>query len=228
MKTKYILTAVALLLASLSCSKMNDNIDQYLSQGEITYLARPDSVKLFPGRERFLTHFWVRDPRVTEMRIYWSQKKDSVCVAIPDARDKQDPIVFMVDNMAEGDYTLYYVTFDKYGNHSVSDEQYVNVYGDFYQSTLSSRHVKSKSFKNNDLTITWGNSYSLKEYGVRLYYTDTDGVDREMTVEKADMGASTKVSGVNPEKEFSYSTLYLPETTAIDTFFTAKTVIPLP
>ena len=92
MKTKYILIAVAFLLACLSCSKMNDNIDQYLSQGEITYLARPDSVKLFPGRERFLTHFWVRDPRVSEMRIYWSMKKDSLCVPIPETRDKQAPI----------------------------------------------------------------------------------------------------------------------------------------
>ena len=227
MKTKYILIAVAFLLACLSCSKMNDNIDQYLSQGEITYLARPDSVKLFPGRERFLTHFWVRDPRVSEMRIYWSMKKDSLCVPIPETRDKQAPIAVFVENISEGDYTLHYVTYDKYGNHSVSDEHHVNVYGDFFQSTLSSRNVKSKSLKNNDLTITWGNSYSLKEYGVRLYYTDTDGKAHETTVLKDDMGSSTKVSGVDPDKEFSYSTIYLPEPTAIDTFFTAKAIIPL-
>jgi len=229
MKTKYLLIASALLLACLSCSKMNDNIDQYLSQGEITYLARPDSVKLFPGRERFLAHFWVRDPRVSEMRIYWSQKRDSLCVPVPEARDKQDSIAVLVDrNIAEGDYTLYFVSYDKYGNHSVSDEHFVNVYGDFFQSTLLPRHVKSHSFKNNALTITWGSSFSLLEYGVRLFYSDLDGKEQVVTVKKADMGASTVVKDVDSGKEFSFETVYLPEPAAIDTFYTAKTVIPLP
>ena len=229
MKTKYILIASALLLASLSCSKMNDNIDQYLSQGEITYLAKPDSVKLFPGRERFLAHFWVRDPRVSEARIYWSQRRDSLSVPIPESRDKQEPVVVMVDrNIAEGDYTLYFVTYDKYGNHSVSDEHHINVYGDFFQSTLTPRHVKSKSLKNNTLTLNWGNSYSVKEYGVRLFYTDLDGNACEKTVEKAAMGASTQVGNVDAAKEFAFTTIYLPEPTAIDTFFTARTVVPLP
>ena len=229
MKTKYLFIASALLLACLACSKMNDNIDQYLSQGEITYLARPDSVKLFPGRERFLAQFWVRDPRVNEMRIYWSQKRDSISIPIPETRDKQDPIAVMVDrNITEGDYTLYFVSYDKYGNHSVSDEQFVNVYGDFFQSTLLPRHDKTKSFKNNALTIKWGSSFSLLEYGVRLFYSDLDGKDQVVTVKKDDMGASTVVSNVDSGKEFSFETVYLPEPTAIDTFYTAKTVIPLP
>ena len=229
MKTKYLIIVSLLLLGCCACSKMNDNIDQYLSQGEITYLARPDSVKLFPGRERFLVHFWMRDPRASEMRIYWAQKKDSVCIAIPSTRDKKDPITVMVDqNDPEGDYTLHFVTYDPFGNHSVSDEHTVNVYGDFFQSTLTTRGVKSKSFSKNVLTINWGSSYSTKEYGVRLYYTATDGSAREITIQKADMGSSTKVSDVDPEKEFAYSTVYLPEPAAIDTFFTAKTVIALP
>ena len=229
MKTKYLFIASALLLACLSCSKMNDNIDQYLSQGEITYLAKPDSVKLFPGRERFLAHFWVRDPRVSEARIFWSQRRDSLSVPIPEARDKQEPVVVMVDrNIAEGDYTLYFVTYDKYGNHSVSDEHFVNVYGDFFQSTLLPRHVKSKSLKNNALTINWGSSFSLMEYGVRLFYTDLDGKDQVKLVTKEAMGASTVVNNVDSGKEFSFETVYLPEPTAIDTFYTVKTVIPLP
>lgn len=229
MKTKYLFIASALLLACLSCSKMNDNIEQYLSQGEITYLAKPDSVKLFPGRERFLAHFWVRDPRVSEARIFWSQRRDSLSVPIPEARDKQEPVVVMVDrNIAEGDYTLYFVTYDKYGNHSVSDEHFVNVYGDFFQSTLLPRHVKSKSLKNNALTINWGSSFSLMEYGVRLFYTDLDGKDQVKLVTKEAMGASTVVNNVDSGKEFSFETVYLPEPTAIDTFYTVKTVIPLP
>lgn len=229
MKTKYLFIASALLLACLSCSKMNDNIEQYLSQGEITYLAKPDSVKLFPGRERFLAHFWVRDPRVSEARIFWSQRRDSLSVPIPEARDKQEPVVVMVDrNIAEGDYTLYFVTYDKYGNHSVSDEHFVNVYGDFFQSTLLPRHVKSKSLKNNALTINWGSSFSLMEYGVRLFYTDLDGKDQVKLVTKEAMGASTVVNNVDSGKEFSFETVYLPEPMAIDTFYTVKTVIPLP
>ena len=78
------------------------------------------------------------------------------------------------------------------------------------------------------MTINWGSSFSLLEYGVRLFYTDLNGKDQVKLVTKEAMGASTVVNNVDSGKEFSFETVYLPEPTAIDTFYTAKTVIPLP
>ena len=39
-------------LTTMACSDMNDLHDKYLEQGETIYLAKFDSVKLYPGRYR--------------------------------------------------------------------------------------------------------------------------------------------------------------------------------
>ena len=226
MKLRYILLFALCAVVSASCSKMNDNIDQYLSQGEIIYIARPDSVKLYAGKDRFKAEFWMSDPRATEMRIYWAQKTDSLVVPIPESRDITEPISVVTDsNMPEDQYTLYFVTFDNLGNRSVNDEQNVSVYGTNFQNSLNNRMVDSKSVSGNKVTINWGNCYSTKEIGIRVWYTDISGAAKNVTYQTETLGTTSVIDSVDATKEVSYSTMYLPEPTAIDTFFTARTVI---
>lgn len=226
MKLRYIITAAAIALASAACTKMNDNIDQYLSQGEIIYIAKPDSVHLFAGKERFKMDFWLSDPRATEMRVFWNMRKDSLVIPIQEGRDFADMISVIADNnITEGQYTLYLVTRDKYGNTSVNAEENVSVYGEVYQNALNSRLIDSKSIASGKLTINWGNCYSDDEVGIRVSYTDTEGTVRSVTYETATLEKTSVISSVDQTKEVSYTTMYLPEPTAIDTFFTAKKII---
>lgn len=228
MKPKYIITLLVAALALGACSKMNDNIDQYLSQGEIIYLAKPDSVHLYAGKERFKTEFWVSDPRVTEMRIYWAQRSDSIVVNIDPDHVFAEPIVVIADKgIAEGQYSLTYVTYDNLGNKSVPEDENVSVYGDMYQASLNNRLVDSKSVSGNKLTINWGNCYSAQEIGIRVSYTDTAGAAKVVEFDTETLGKSSVIDGVDTTKEVSYVTVYRPEPTAIDVFTTPETVIEL-
>lgn len=226
MKLRHIIIAAAAVLASAACSKMNDNIDQYLSQGEIIYIARPDSVHLFAGKERFKVDFWISDPRATEMRIYWAQKSDSLVVPIPEGWDFNEAISVIADRgITEGQYSLDLVTRDKFGNISIGDEENVTVYGDIYQNSLNSRLVESQTAASGKLTINWGNCYSDDEIGIRVSYTDLNGAAKAVTYETETLGTSSVINNVDTAQEVSYTTMYLPEPTAIDTFFTPKKII---
>lgn len=226
MKKIMILSMLVLGISALSsCNDMNDNFDQYLSGGETIYIAKSDSVKIFPGKNRFLVNFWIKDPRATTMDIQWNQGKSSQQVAIEKGHDITLPIEAYVENLEDGDYTIKLITSDVHGNKSVPDEYSVAVYGATYQSMLMSRSVKSKSVSGSTVTLTWGNSYSSQEYGVNVYYTDLSGAAKCQTILTADIGTTTAIKNVDVTKEISYETIYLPEETAIDYFYTERKVV---
>ena len=103
----------------------------------------------------------------------------------------------------------------------------MSVYGELFQNSLNNRLVDSRSISGSTVTVNWGNCYSAQEVGIRVWYTDTAGAACEVTYPTAELGASSVIKNVDLTKEMSYSTLYLPEKTAIDTFYTAKAVIEL-
>ena len=226
MKIRTIIFSVLALCTLAACSGMNDNIDQYLSQGEIIYIAKPDSVHLYAGKDRFKLEFWLRDPRATGLTVYWAQRSSSYYVDLPAPRDMEEPVVVFVDkDIPEGQHALILVSQDDKGNFSIPDEENVSVYGELFQSTLINRLVDSYSVSGNKLTINWGNCYSAQEVGIQVDYAGTDGAPRSMFYRTAEMGSTTTIPDVDASKEVSYVTLYLPEPTAIDTFATPKTIL---
>lgn len=228
MKIHSIIISILSACVLIACSGMNDNIDQYLSQGETIYIAKPDSVHLFAGKERFKMEFWVRDPRATGLTVYWAQRSQSITVPLSEGRNMDEAVTVIVDqNTPEGQYSLVLITEDGKGNFSIPDEENVSVYGELFQNSLNNRLVDSRSFSGSTLTINWGNCYSAQEVGIRVWYVDTTGKECEATYPTDELGASSVIKNVDLSREVSYSTLYLPEKTAIDTFYTAKAVIAL-
>jgi hypothetical protein len=228
MKIHPIIICLLSVCALAACSGMNDNIDQYLSQGETIYIAKPDSVHLFAGKDRFKIEFWVRDPRATGLTVYWAQRSRSLTIPLPAGRDMDAVVTAVVDeNTPEGQYSLILITEDGKGHFSIPDEENVSVYGELFQNSLNNRLVDSRSISGSTVTVNWGNCYSAQEVGIRVWYTDTAGAACEVTYPTAELGASSVIKNVDLTKEMSYSTLYLPEKTAIDTFYTAKAVIEL-
>lgn len=216
---------VSCIFVLWACTGMNDNFDQYLANGEIVYIAKSDSVKIFPGKNRFLVNFWIKDPRAVSMDIQWNQGKSSQVVPIEKGHDITLPIEAYVENLEDGDYTLKFITHDAYGNQSVPDEYSVIVYGDTFQSMLISRGIKKKSVSGSTVTITWGSSFSNQEYGVNVYYTDLSGTSKCDTFLTEEIGSPVSIKNVDTSKEISYETIYLPEENAIDYFYTEKKVI---
>jgi hypothetical protein len=205
------------------CSDMNDSHDMYLKNGEISYIGRLDSAKVFAGKERFLLRYWVSDPRAKVLKVYWLQKQDSIIAEIP-AHTPQDSLEILIGGsqktVPEGGYTLQIHTFDGTETRSVVYEKNVNTYGEKFQSTLLNRLISNTDYhpSTQKLTISWAPAISVKEVGIEIDYYNFSGDKIILRKSTDEMESGTVLNNVDPTKEVHYSTLYLPEPDAIDTF----------
>lgn len=229
MRLKRIVLLLVVIIGLSSCSKMNDNFNPYMENGEIIYIGKADSVKTFAGEQRFLLEFIVKDPRANALYVFWNQQTDSIIVPVPD-HNPDDVFSIMVGDetlLNEGSYTLELVSksADKYK--SVSVVASVNVYGNKFRQTLVPKIVRSVVNSNGNITISWGGAISEKELGVALKYVNVFNHDTVVFRTTKELKNPTVLSDVELTQGIDYKTFYLPETTAIDTFFVeAPIVIP--
>ncbi len=213
LKFIYIVGIVFLALVTLSCSKMNDLHQPYLDEGEIIYAAKVDSAAAFAGKNRIQFEMIIRSQRIETVRIFWNDYMDSLDVAIG---NKTGSTKLMLENMAEKGYIFKLVSIDKYGNPSLPFEVTGKVYGDKFQTTVGNRSITSKTpLVGGVATINWAGPV---DYGIRcdLVYKNLDGVE---VTRKVPMSAIT-TSFTDMGSDLKYRTLFLPEPTAIDTFYT--------
>lgn len=213
---------VTLLLGA--CSKMNDLHDVYLRRGETIYVGKPDSVKIFGGKERIKIRFWSSDPKAANLVIYWLNRTDSIVFSIP-PHVATDSLEVIIPNLPEYNYSFEFVTTNKiFGNKSVPLEVNGNSYGANFQSSLLDRLISSTTLLTiNQLEIKWLGTIE-KGIGNEITYVNTSGVSKRIYVPMSD--AQTLIDSVDLLKGIKTRTLFLPEPNAIDTFYTAFKDIP--
>jgi hypothetical protein len=222
MKFNYLYSLFLLLLVPIvmpSCSKMNDLHQKYLDEGEIIYAAKVDSVAPGAGNTRIQLKMFVISQRIETMRIFWNDYKDSSDVAIANQTGAKTK---MLVNMAEKSYIFQFVSLDKFGHRSLPFEVVGKVYGPNFQSTLTNRVIKSQTaLVNGNITIVWSGTV---DKGVRCDLVYINTLNQQVT-RKVPMTETTTVL-TDVSKQMKYNTLFLPEPTAIDTFYTSfNTVI---
>lgn len=207
---------MTMLLLS-ACSKMNDLHDGYLQKGEKIYVGKPDSVKVFGGRERVLIRLWDSDPKAVNLVVYWLSRTDSQLVTIP-AHGPRDSIDIIIPGLPEYSYSFELVTANKdMQNRSVPFEVSGSSYGQNFQSSLLDRLISTSSLNDeHQLAITWLGGIQ-KGIGTELSYYNTAGDSMTVFVPMAE--PTTLIEDVSSPVQ--YRTLFLPEETAIDTFYTA-------
>jgi len=218
-KNIFLLCFIALACLAVSCSKMDSTYSDFLKDGPITYVAKPDSLRIHPGKNRIrLSWLTVADPKVNRAVVYWSNRKDSVNVTI-NRTSGVDSVNVELNGLNEGTYVFEIFTFDSKGNKSVKTEVIGDVYGDNYLKTLLIRPVNGASIIGNDTArIVWG-AVSYKEaVASEVSYTDLSGTQHNLII-PAD-SVSTKLTKVSSETVFSYRTKYLPTPLALDSFYT--------
>jgi hypothetical protein len=217
------LTSIYILILGLTavtgaCRKMDDYKDKYLSEGNITYAGKIDSVKAHPGDGRImLSGLLIADPKITELRIYWNNHADSFKLPIT-RTPNVDTVRAILSKMEEGVKTFTLVTLDKYGNRSVEVPITGRVYGDVYKSLLLNRTIKDGLFAGDSVSLEWNVlDVSTGALGCELQYTDKANKLQKLFIKRTD--TKTVLNNYQYGTKFSYRTLFLPDSLAIDTFY---------
>lgn len=202
-----------------ACGKMDETYDQYLEGGEKIYTGRVDSVRTYSGYKRVgLSWLLISDPKITHCRVLWNNGKDSVRVPVTRGPGV-DTIRVIIDGLAEGVYTFDIYTGDDRGNSSLKVSAIGRAYGDEYSSRMPHMPFTRAKWADDRTVVKWG----LKEgndilTGVELRYMDLDGKEQQLKVFPD--SAETVMEDFKKGSEFRYRTLYLPDSTAIDTLYT--------
>ena len=223
MKTKiYIICIVLLAFFTLSCSEMNDLSDQFLDEGETIYAAKVDSVTTGAGKERIQLEMFIRSQRIETVRIFWNDYADSVDVHVG---NQTGAFKKLLGNMSEKGYIFQLVSLDKFGNKSLPVEVTGTVYGDIYQSGLFNRSIRDEIYlSSSTMEIQWASADITKgAVATELEYTTSDGTIQKLFIPASE--EKTAINDVTGGMEYRFRTAYLPNSLAIDTFYTDYTTV---
>jgi hypothetical protein len=200
-----------------SCTKTTgDAYKKFEKGGEITYPGRADSVFVYSGNNRVkLSIVLGNDPLVTKIRVFYNNMQDSTETPVTRTLGV-DTVNIIVDKLTEGNYNFIIYTYDIKGNKSVVSNASGVVYGSSYTASLANRNLKLAYFDDDGkATIDWGNAAS-DELGVQLTYINTASLTKTIVVPKSE--TYTKISGVKPNSQLTFRSLFKPDSTAFETF----------
>lgn len=211
---------IILLICSVSilwsCDKMDRTYAEFLESGQIIYNAKLDSVKAYPGKNRVLVTWKpIADPRITKVKVFWSNDKESLEKPITSGIDT----TLIIEDLTEGNYTFNFFTYDDAGNKSMKVEVLGTAYGDLYESGLTPRQIKSTSLSGEKLTIQFGSSEQLNKYH-NEEITYISSLDQTEKIVYLTDNASVLVIDDYSGDSFTHRSLYLPGELSPDTFYT--------
>jgi AraC-like DNA-binding protein len=204
------------LVTAWSCDKMDKTYAEFLESGQIIYNGKLDSVRTFPGKNRILVTWKpINDPRVTNVKVFWANNRESIEKPITSKNDT----TLIIENLTEGNYTFNFITYDDAGNNSVPVEVVGMAYGEIYERGLVPRQIRNILLNNNELTINLGSTESLDNYYNQeiTYISSSDQAEKTVSVPKE--VSSIVIDDYSGDK-FSHKGVYLPSELSPDFFYT--------
>ena len=208
---KIILTTI--ILGFFSCKNQDSIYEEYLVPNGLTYPVPAKKVVAKPGNKR-IEIAWQNgaDPKVEKARIFWNNYTDSVEAAI---NADMKTVSRIIDPIAENTYSFMIRTYDTDGNVSIPVEVIGTVYGETYQRMLNNRVLLSTYYDGLNLTLNWYEAGEGEE-GVTVNYTDIHGANLNTVVDPSE--TETLIPDFDVDRPISYSTMYKPDSLAIDIF----------
>ena len=217
---KRLLILVCIVMATTGCEKMNDKHKSWFENGEIVYIGKVDSLNSFSGENRIVFEYWISDPRVKTLSISWAIGQQKIEIPVPQHLPGET-LELEIDDISEGIHSFQWITQDNHGNKSIVFETTANVYGERYRNSLSNRPLISAQADGTDVTLTWSGRLNNNEIKVSINYTNTSDVLVNEVFESEELSTPVVITDVKLTAPVMYQTFYLPEPSALDTFFTA-------
>jgi len=198
------------------CSNMNEFHDQYLQRGEKIYVAQPDSVKIFSGKNRVKITYRNYDPKVARLTVYWDFRQGSTQFEVLED-DLGEDVEIIVDGLEEKQYTFELVTSNPVGQYP-SIPLYISgpVYGSRLEASLTNRKIGNATiFPDRNLRTVYWAAVIETMVGVELKYRNLSDTETELKVPINETFTRFR----DAKEDIMYRTLHLPEN-CIDTFYT--------
>ena len=139
-KIKLLLVALPLLAFSVSCGRMDDVYQEFISDGPVTYLSKLTGVETFAGENKVKFVIPAQtDPRTKGVLVYWDNRTCSIDIPC-------DPSVtteFVVENVTEGSHIFELLAHDSKGHNSIAVSKSVASYGEKFLKSASPSVVVS-------------------------------------------------------------------------------------
>lgn len=226
---KYVFQAITVfvLAAGLwSCTNMDEGYNEFTKGGEVSYTGKIDSLHIYAGKNRVnVKGLIISDPKVTEVRVFWNSRKDSVVVPII-RTSGVDVLNVIIDGLEENIYNFEVRTYDKLGNESIPVFKIGNAYGQRYEATLlaaiMNRNIATGISNGATLngTLESLNDFTNKSSYTILTYTATDNTEKQLVIQSKQ--SSFTITDYKSGTDVKYKTAYQPEVGAIDVFFTPE------
>jgi len=209
-----------------SCTSMDEYYKEFIPLADKIYPGKVDSVEVYPGYNRLVINSLLSyDPEVVKLRIYWQNRKDSITIDIisSDIGNRKE---VLLSQMEEGPYSFELVTYDAMDNNSVISEGFGRSFGDKYISTLNNRIIKESGVNSEDIPyVKWMQISSETLIGAKVFYQDQQGEIRVILSPVED--ELTLLPNYVFGDTVRYCAMYMPDVTAIDTFYSEEKWIVL-
>lgn len=202
---------------SISCGKSETE-----NSKQTPFTATAGSVKTNGGLNRVRLTFVIKDASIKKCEVFWNEKAKSQNIEL--ANRTNDTVKTTINNLEEGNYTFEIVTYDEKNNSTVV-KAIGKAYGDKYLSGLKTREIKESTFITGDVPFIDWQMAMTGEVGVHVSYTDE--ADKQKTVRTRNYENKSTITGHKPNTNITYKSAYLPEISALDTFYSeTKTLVP--
>lgn len=212
---------IVIVLMVSACDDMLDNIRPYLDKGETIYVGKVDSLYTNVGCNRI--------ELVARLRSGFTQIKGEVVTTDPDGikdtlyydverRNGEQYLKYMYNNLKEGQYDFSITMFDASGNKSLTVLTEGYSYGSFYQSTLFNRRLAEVKERDGKAVLCW-KSIDSALYTLVTYMTNK-GEEKKIKVPTNEY--ETVIEDYLSGSSFNWATVYKPEETVLDEFYSVS------
>lgn len=209
---KYLVVIIATLSLGMlfACDDMYSVHQQYLDEGEQTYLGKPVVQMVQGGKERVQVVWKLNaDPKIKTCCIYWNDRSDSLVVP----PNYTDTVMRQIIPLEEGSYVFELMTKGDNGLTSLTSVTSGKSYGTNYQMGLYNVLLTNQSKTDDGLLMTWSieNGCVFSE----LEYVNNSGEKKKTRF--AGDETNLVLDDYMPGGDFILQSYYLPEEFSIDT-----------
>ncbi|GAP73357.1 hypothetical protein SAMD00024442_8_55 [Candidatus Symbiothrix dinenymphae] len=221
MKKSRIIVGIVLAGMTLTaCEGMMDVHKDYLEGGEKVYLSKPLSVNFLAGQGRVVAELVLyNSPNVKTVDITWDNGnggKDALSTPVSPSTGL-DTLFIPITGLEEKAYTFTLVTTDAYDNHSLPFTGTGTVYDTLFQASTAHQPVLQIDLTETGGQLSWTPTLDYLLGSEIRYVSKTD----ETLTVFAPAGVSASLPDAKVASKVTYRSLFLPEPSAIDTFYTA-------